>query len=753
MLPSMSRSIPLLHRVMAHVQRRSVRRATLVLALAGAMAVAAALGGAKQRSEVTSARLETAAEQLESLTEAVPANDDQRAAIAWGYAQRLRLGLESPFRLIELAASDPRLTLDERYTVSWALLARVVRGETHEVEAAALDLIGPSDNGRIAAGEQHLALITSAILTAENPRAAELAVRFAYMLASAERIIDGSGPLLAAEAAAMIADREIARREASDVVRAATNMDAMEVVRRRRARRSFYIERPVLLAPGKDLEREAIAQASWLLDSLRSMRPLPPTVATGTDDHEEQARAFAPQLFAAGKLAPPSAPLAVTVQRYHPLLKSYAPRVDAAALKVVTNGEMLVATMRVEDAGRPQRRAIGRLLLAAGVSMRSFAQDPVGVAGDSVPLPSASAVASTLGLSRITFDLDVPSGWRPYLIRSLADGVHALRRVLPLLKLDAVQVRFRMSAPADSALAMHDPRTRTLHLPATTAGGTLLHELAHELDRQSADQQGLPGYRSDMVARGDGPRNGWIASSRTLGGGGGRVAASLRALTEELTDQPRAARVAERPAEIFATRVDWFVAQALAREGISNGFLTGVQDELLTGHVVHPERLRTAGRARSLLDALEGMTTVAPFARQDQEPSVQTLLRWSLGGPVDRRVAADIVRGEPDAWTPTALIGEQVCDDDESGRVQLVRMAAESRARGWLRQRARWVSEEERPAWARAVLRQGPWTGALAQQRVAELRDYVLVQLASSAELPAGLSAYATPLAVRARCA
>jgi hypothetical protein len=227
----------------------------------------------------------------------------------------------------------------------------------------------------------------------------------------------------------------------------------------------------------------------------------------------------------------------------------------------------------------------------------------------------------------------------------------------------------------------------------------------------------------------------------------------LLALTEETAETPRTARATvERPAEIFATRVDWFVASTLAARGISNGFLSGVQDELLTGHVVHPERLRTSSRSRSLLTALEGMTTVAPFAARDQEPSVQTLLRWSLAGIVERRAAAEILRGESHAWMPARLVGERACADDEDGRVTLIRMAAESRARGWLRLRARWTADKDRAAWARSTLRQAPWSDAAAERRVAALRDYILITLASEESLPAGLDAYAAPLAMRARC-
>jgi hypothetical protein len=722
-----------------------VQRAAVASSLACVVALALSLAHGRQRNARAAARLDSAAERLDHLTDA-PADHNRRAAIAWGYAERLRLGLESPFRLIDAAGRDPRLTADERRTVSWALLAHVLRGETHEIDAAALDALGPTEAGQSAPGDLHVALIRQVLARAENPRAAELAVRFAYTLAVAERLLDGSAPVLAAEAAALLADREVARREASVLLRSARGADPIEIIRGRRARRAFYVERPALLTPTAEMERAAIAMVPTLLDAIRFMRPasVRDSVRDSVRELEPNAGALALRLYAAGARVPPSAPLAVTVQRYLPLVREHASGIDLDALAHSRNGEMLIAVTRVVDAGRQQRRAIGRLLLAAGVSMRSLAQEPVWFASDSAP--SASQVASTLGVARIAFDRDVPSEWRPYFLRSLADGVRDLRRVLPTLQLDELQVRFRMNAPTDSALAMHDPRTRTLHLPVATAGGTLSHELAHDLDRQSALEHGLAGYQSDVVARDS------TSQSGRGGGASDRLAASLRALTEELSEEPRATRAtAERPAEIFATRVDWFVANALAREGISSGFLSAVQDELLTGHVVHPARLRNSGRSRSLLNALQEMTVVSSLAASDQEPSVQTLLRWSLGGPVDRRVAADLLRGNR-AWMPARLIGERSCEEEVSGRVLLVRMAAESRARGWLRLRARWTAEADRPAWARATLRQAPWADVAAEQRVAQLRDYILVELASGAALPAGLAAYTAPLAVRARC-
>jgi hypothetical protein len=727
--------------MMSVVFRRSdVRRALTVSAFAVMIAFVLAFWTTRQQAAKTRAVLNSAVERLAALTDTTPPEQSDRTAIAWGYAARLRLGLESPFRLIEAASRDPRLTPAERQTVSWALLGRVLRGETHVVDPASLDLMGPWDRERSASGEQHLALIQRTILTARDPRAAELGVRLAYTLAAAERVVDGSAPLLAAEVAALLADRELARREANVVVRASLGTDPIDVVRKHRARRSFYVERPVLLQPDQELERVSIESAVPVLESLRSMHAvvnLPQT--EGDVVAEDAARSFAQRVLQTGLRLPPSAALAVTVQRYLPVIRAHVPQ-SAEQITRARNAEMLVGAVQMTEPTRAERRAIGRMLLAAAIASRTTAQERVWFEGDSTP--GATQVATGLGLSALEFDGDVPAAWRPYFVQSFADGIDDLRRILPALRLEGLTVRFRMRAPTDSALAMHDPRTRTLHLPVVTAAGTLVHELAHDIDRQSARQQDLAGYRSDHVARVSAAR---LGSARTPA----RLAASLQALNEELSEASPLSRRQDRPAEVFATRVDWFVATSLARRGRSSGFLSAVQDELLTGHVVHPTRLRASGSTRSLVTALEGMTGVASFAATDQDPSAQTMLRWALAIPLDRRVVAMIVRGDREPWQPVALSTAPPCDAE--GRASLLRLAAESRARGWLRQRARWTSDGDRRAWARSMLEQSPWASDAATKRVGELRDYILAQMAT-AELPSGLTAYAAPFASVARC-
>src|SRR5688500_9286824 len=66
----------------------------------------------------------------------------EAAAIAVGYLERLRLGLVSPFRLIDYALADPRLDEATRHRVAYALLARALDGDSYEIDPVALDRAG-----------------------------------------------------------------------------------------------------------------------------------------------------------------------------------------------------------------------------------------------------------------------------------------------------------------------------------------------------------------------------------------------------------------------------------------------------------------------------------------------------------------------------------------------------------------------------------------------------------------------------------
>ena len=697
------------------------RRAALSLFLACAMATGLSLFLASRRAAVTSARLDSAQREFEALTDAQP-EVVERSAIAWGYAERMRHGMESPFRLIELASRDQRLTLDERRTVSWALLATLLRGESHRVDAAALDGIS---RGGFANGEAHLALLESQIASADDPRAAELALRIAYSLAASERIVDASGPLLIAQAAALVADREIAQREAQHLLRAAQNRDPIAAIVRARRGLDFYVERPVLLAAPRSLEASAIALVPGVLAEIRALAAVTPREAASDSSSHLSAA-----LLSSARRAEPDAELAVTIRRLVPALRGPLSASLVEQISRARNVEMLTAAL-ADDFTREQRRSVARLRLAAAVAMRAHAQDPVWMPGDSIP------TAKQLGVASISFDSDVPRAWRGAYLASLRSSVERLKIVFPSLKLDGLNVRVRVSSPADSALAMHEPRPRTLHMPVGTAAGTLTHEIAHDLDRQVAVQQGRAGYWSDAATRSDAKAKGAAA----------RVAESLRAMTGEAGMAMGDKASTDRPAEIFATRVDWFVAQALARRGLSSGFLSAVQDEMLTGHVLHPERLRGAGRSRSLLTALEGMTTVAPFARSEVEPSAYGLTQFVLRAPLERRSPRGLSGVSP------ALSGGMLCASVPTNVGGLIRLAAESRARGIVRTRAEAIPAERRPSWARSILGEAPWASAAADDRVEAVTSDLLGQLSTPGLHQAGAGALIAALVRETRCA
>src|SRR4051812_11959886 len=55
-------------------------------------------------------------------------------AVVLGYAERLRLGLGSPFRLVDEALSDPRLDDVSSTTAAWGILGRLQRGDAYVID-------------------------------------------------------------------------------------------------------------------------------------------------------------------------------------------------------------------------------------------------------------------------------------------------------------------------------------------------------------------------------------------------------------------------------------------------------------------------------------------------------------------------------------------------------------------------------------------------------------------------------------------
>src|SRR3954468_17406460 len=105
-------------------------------------------------------------------------SDDARA-LSLSYLERARLGLGSPYRLIEQAVRDPRLPDSLGQDVAWTIVDRLFDGSVYEIDARALDLV--SQPGA-AAG--HLAILNDVIAESDNPRVAEASIRVAYALAA-----------------------------------------------------------------------------------------------------------------------------------------------------------------------------------------------------------------------------------------------------------------------------------------------------------------------------------------------------------------------------------------------------------------------------------------------------------------------------------------------------------------------------------------------------------------------------------------
>lgn len=585
---------------------------------------------------------------------------EPEAVVALGYVERLRLGLGSPFRLIDYALHDPRLPDSVRTRLAWALLARTFDGDMYAVPAAALDRIGaPRFLSRPGSGRHHLELIEGTVTEARDPRGGELAVRLAYTLAAAEGSVGEPAPVLAARAAALIRDRELARSDALRLLRAAekTAVSPLTLLPTWRADRRFAVEQPSMAPVPLEAERQAMELAPRMVRAIRSLGPRlagGPSVATVERSPPLLGHAAARQLATiAERLGPPPQTpvvLAVDVHRGELLGASRIGAAERAArrrfLEHASSEERLAAEYAIlahRDGELPQAAAL--TVLAAAVGLRTYAQEVVWFPGFGGP--SARELEDRFGLASVEFDRAIPTAWRPYYRHMLATSLADLRRVLPTLSLDGLRVEFGEGGGREATLALHDPKHRKIFLPPATAAGTIAHEVAHDLDWQVA----LRRYR----VRGD------YGSDRATRVERDRLAAALRELTTTSLVPPEPGdterpRHSQRPAEVFARSVDWFVVVSLAREGLMNGYLSSVQDDLLTGYgtVAPPDVTGRAGQA--LTNILDEVAPVYAVTR-----------RWFLDsyGPDRMMSAYDLVRAVLEAPVPPqgAVLSEAIATE------------------------------------------------------------------------------------------
>ncbi len=610
-----------------------------------------------------------------------------------GYLERLRIGLGSPFRLADEALHDPRLDSASRSRTARAILGRLSRGDAYVVDESVLDGSGPwTTEGRGATGSAHVALIEHTIRAASDPRAGELAVRLAYTLAAASGTISSASVPVATQVAALLRDRELSLRDVRDVIddAAERHEDVMGVLVARRAAHTLRVEQPTLAPLSSRLQLEAIASVPAVMRSLDSL-DMPDTLERASVARSTAAASlldehFAHRLTELGSARPPLAQVAVTL------------RTRARTSLSATNEETFVAATACDIADSVARDD-ALATLAVAVALRTVAQSTPWFPGD--PGPSVVDLAGEFGIANVSFMRNVPMSWRPYYTRELQGALRDLEGVLPGMSVDGLSVRFGGDALNDSALAMHDPRTRTLQLSIETSGGTLAHELAHDLDWQAARRlfANGSGYSTDRAMR---ERRGALASSM-LGLAEARV---LRASPGGGVPPSMG-----RPTELFARGADWYVASALAQRGRSNGFLSVIQDGTLIGYAAGaPAGVGLSG-AYSLLSALGEMTYIPDsvrvrFEAQWANPRVVDpllLVRRVLETPIalPRRAVdlppasrrsllwrADVAAPVLATTTPTICVADQ--SDETLARRNLVLLAIDARVRAIVSRRARY---------------------------------------------------------------
>jgi hypothetical protein len=373
------------------------------------------------------------------------------------------------------------------------------------------------------------------------------------------------------------------------------------------------------------------------------------------------------------------------------------------------------------------RRVDNLALLATAVALRTMSQDTPWFAGDTGPLPAD--LTAEFGLASVKFARTVPTTWRPYYLRELQTGLRDMQEVYPAVSFANLHVSFGTSELPDSALAMHDPRSRTLELSIETSGGTVAHELSHDLDWQTAQRMFAVagGYSTDRAAR----------EHR------GALASSMRGLAEARVVHPLGGSTSsDRPAELFARGSDWFTASVLAQQGRVNGFLSAVQDASLAGYAAGVPSAAGAAGVASLTAAIDQMTYVPDsvrdaFTSQWADPAItdpvllvrrvfETPLSWRGAAHWDGPFAAKLP-------APTAELCVADNSDEARARERLLILAIDARAHTAAWRRARYRPYSMRRETVAGILGAGPWKDDTGEAVVDALRATLVTDLSTSA--------------------
>jgi hypothetical protein len=700
-----------------------VRRFSL-LATAGLLCIAVMLGSVSARPSLSASaasQLAAASGYFDSTivlarTARPTGRLGDQLTIGLGYLERLRLGLGSPFRLVNEALRDPRGDSTSNSRIAWALLGRLRRGEAYVIDPTVLDGSGPwSRDGHGATGAAHVALIERAIADASDPRAGELAVRLAYMIEASKGTIAPSTPDIANQVAALVRDRALATEDLGELLSSAAlgHRSVMAMLVERRANRVFRVEQPAMAPLSSELRTEAMEAVPALVAALDTLERADARPAASAS-LPLLGGYFAERLAELGARRPTIAQIVVTMRGH--------PRASIEA----TNDETLAAARRSATSADTTRRANALAMLAGAIALRPYNQDAPWFAG--MRSPDVSDLAAEFGLGTVTFARAVPAAWHGYYLRELRDGLRDIQEVFPALSVVGLNVHFGTASLPDSALAMHDPRSRTLQLTENTSSGTIAHELAHDLDWQTSRRMfaRAGGYSTDRAVR---ERPGTLASSvrglaeaRSMRPGGGNGSESM---------------ISDRPAELFARSMDWFVTSSLAARGRSNGFLSAVQDPALPGYAAGSPTAVGAAGAASLVAAIDQMTYISESIQTSFEAAWADpasidpvlLVRRVLSTPlprVSRGSRAGLAAMLP-PLRPSLCIAER--SDEAKARERIALLAVHARAKGIVDRRARYRFPGARNDWVNGLLGVAPWSRASADALVASLESGIIAEL------------------------
>lgn len=659
-------------------------------------------------------------------------------AVALLYLERARLGVGSPFRLIDYLMRDPLLSAPRRRLVANAILGRTERGHGYATPGDALNTLG-ARRGDL--GLAHRSFIEATIATQRDPRTAELALRLAYQVAAVGGLTSPRAGAVSVAAIAQARDRALAAADARAVLAEARRrqVDAIQLVTEWRSARKLRVEKPLVDPATPAQERSASQLLPGLVAALERIdRPVP---ATSRDRTITLASAQAASLEAERRNMPPQAPVVVTLGGFTGYVGGAAGSGAARAARTqfltrARNEERLAAEYVKLVGEKAAGTEVSLALLTSAVAMRPYAQERPWFPGDSSTTPLQ--LAEQLGLKGLAFDRNVPDRWRGYYTRMLADVVRDMRVVFPKLDLAGLSVRFGESPLRERALALHDPRTRTVYFPLATSAGAMAHELSHDLDWQAARAKwgAQNSYRTDRSVRQY--RDG--------------LAATVDRMSGTAVGRRRTARVSpggDRPTEAFARGADWIVASALARRGIVNGYLSAVQDEWLTGYASATPPRRDTPQGDATMLALTEIATVAPDVRAWYEASYGGARRAGVAEAVRRTLVAPWPRYESrtslaigfDPWSPTARLfrtamagsGAWQCllsapslgGNDRVVQAKVMEVAAGVRVRGLLERWGAW-SERTASSWRFRVLGGGPWNPATGDSVSRELKESLL---------------------------